>query len=193
VSESNALLVIDMQERFGWDIPKKPSQERHYIGNNIAVGLQRARCTFRPIIFIVYGGSPYRNPEYAQKYQLRGSCEACNEAIGMVDFLKHRHDANSFEPVFFKNQGDAFSNPNLHSYLLELGVREVTLMGCNTYSCVASTAIGALKKELGVTLLANCAYDSSFGLLKSQDERDYWREVFAYNGQRVTVGDIPRV
>ncbi len=165
----NAFLVIDMQKRFGWDQLKKLKKMRLDAASNIIAELQRARLASQPIVFIVCDP----RPEHATKYQLRGNCEACDHEIGMLDFLNHLHKGSSFEPVFFKGlNDDAFSNPNLGAYLLELGVTEVTLVGCNTSSCVLETAQGAIKTGLNATLLANCSYDSYHGFLWSQEDYD---------------------
>lgn len=194
----NALLIIDVQRRFGWSKTEFEWGEtevladpvRELVVANIVSELREARLSSRPIIFIVYGDMSNNN--HANKYQLAGGCAACDENIGMVNFLEHRHCEEGFEPLFFKTHDDAFSNPNLSTYLKALGIREVTLVGCNTYACVKQTACGALKAGFNVTLLGNCTYTP----IDTQDTGDRWiaevtSEKTLQGNQVVRVANIP--
>lgn len=190
----SALLVIDVQKRFGWDKIEKLRYERRQIADGIIVELQKTRLLSRPVIFIVYApyGDVSRYPEYKEKFQLQGDCEACTAAVGMQGFLQHRHGGTFFEPVFFKSNEDAFTNPNLARYLKDLEIKEVILTGGYTDLCVLRTAQGALTARFDVTLLANCTINSDARVLRTQEGADRWRELVTYcnSFQQVKVANL---
>ncbi|CAN5885762.1 isochorismatase family protein [soil metagenome] len=59
------------------------------------------------------------------------------------------------EPTFDKSVGDAFSNPALGAWIVELGADEVVLLGAQTDHCVAATLKGALAAGLKVTVVSD--------------------------------------
>jgi nicotinamidase-related amidase len=54
--------------------------------------------------------------------------------------------------VFSKHSGDAFSNPELESFIRDSGITDIEIVGVDGGGCVSMTALGALKRGYKVTL-----------------------------------------
>ena len=83
-----------------------------------------------------------------------------------------RHD-DSFEPVFIKNQCDAFSNSELHVFLRQRGVTEIKLVGCNTFQCILQTAAGGLMHGFHVALLEEGTHPA----FCNGADQNHWKEL----------------
>ncbi len=58
-------------------------------------------------------------------------------------------------PYFPKSKSDAFSNPDLDTYLKKLGVGRIYVSGVYSEGCVRATAFGAKKRGYEVFLIAD--------------------------------------
>ncbi|MFT7624106.1 MAG: nicotinamidase-related amidase [Myxococcota bacterium] len=56
------------------------------------------------------------------------------------------------DPVFTKTRADAFSNPELHTWIREHGIERLLVMGVYADACVRRTVEGALARGIAVTV-----------------------------------------
>lgn len=177
-----ALLVVDVEDDYGWG----PDESRYgLIQSRVAANIKNALARFRSegkqVIFVVYpfySGYGFRDRVQLEKsrmpvndwrrwfgqlsswaqtdFEKPSTCFVCETPHPLAPFLDHHHDP--FEPVFFKNDPDAFENPALAAYLREQEVISISLAGCSTTCCVRHTATGALKNGFNVKLLRGCVH-----------------------------------
>ena len=83
------------------------------------------------------------------------------------------------EYVFDKYKGDAFSNPNLLSFLKKETVEEIEIVGVDGGGCVALTALGAC--DAGFRVLLNT---SAIGTVFTE-KRDKYYEKLKGKGARI--------
>lgn len=169
-----ALLVVDVDSGDGWsDNIRDLDGDRLKVGRAIQEVLSTERSRGTLIIFIVLyhkyvsgqesqtslgERDPKQTPGDEIPFPSAGSCLVCGLGNGkLAAFLEHRHE-EPFEPAFVKATGNAFTNHKLAPYLRSLGVAEVVLVGCNTFSCLMDTAVGAAGNGFSVTLLRSGAF-----------------------------------
>lgn len=176
-----ALLVVDAHHYFCWEPNTIEKNEyKKVAARSIKEVLDKMRSKNRLIIFIMW---PHPRENWFSSFQLAGEtnfsgisgttiaeyeklvkdrknsglCYGCHYRDRLAEFLEHRHDP--FEPIFFKDQTDAFTNGNLAKYLESKGVTVIKLVGGSTWACVLGTACGAVKNGFSVKLLSNCIVD----------------------------------
>lgn len=118
------------------------------------------------------------NPAQTAKDSQNPKCIICDglpERSRLASFLEHKHET-PFEAAFIKKESNAFTNRGLAPYLHSKGVKEVVLVGCNTFQCVLYTAIGALKAGFNVTLLEECSYPPFNNDEGRYSTKKYWLE-----------------
>lgn len=167
VWHKRTLLVIDVDYADGWSRSLDDKEQR--VADSLVECLRNIRQARGNIVFVMF--KPNRN---ASVYQLRGSsiCLGCTHTENkLAAFLEHSHNGR-FEPVFVKNQCNAFTNPHLGEYLCKLGVRELVLAGCYRDACVLQTARGAVCAGFDVTLLEDCVSPP----FPSSEEKQRWLE-----------------
>lgn len=186
-----ALIVIDVESRFGWKILAGSRhrgrtaqklrhvlqrvrsfflQDREYVAQKLQHVLQKIRSSGGLVIFVMY---PRGN--YSDQIHYHGYCSGCDGTSSrLAPFLKHRHN-DSGEPLFFKQEMDAFSNADLNDFLHNQGVQKLLLAGSETSRCVKETAKSALAHGFAVTLLNDCAYPP----LRTQSAKTEWRNGIA--------------
>ena len=121
VSQS-ALLVIDAQDSFKmgprWARRNNPTFEK-----NVSALIDAYRAARLPVVFFLHTdmdkGFARDSPEFK-----------------LMDFLKPRKD----EPVMVKNTRNCFTSTTLQPYLIERGVRRVTITGIQMEQCCETTA-----------------------------------------------------
>ena len=149
-----AFLVVDIHGCFGWYAEQiEVDQTKKQVALATKNKLKEARRGGEIIIFAMMpdcGG---------QEFQISKNrkCIGCDTADPLAEFLEHRH-GYEYEAVFYKNRSNAFINLNLAEYLRSKSVTEIVLLGCTTFGCVLSTALGALENGFNVTLPADCTY-----------------------------------
>lgn len=179
-----AMLIIDVEVVFGWyDRIENHEEDKKQVALNIKKTLDEERVKDRIIIFIIFPNSEtntaqlhfdrHINSAFSNQRTYSGitdptgserqkttNCLGCDRMVEekIAAFLEHRHYQDAFEPVFTKDECDAFSNPLLAEYLRSENVEEVLLMGCSTEACILHTAQGALEAGFNVTLLEKCVY-----------------------------------
>ena len=121
VSQS-ALLVIDAQDSFKtgarWNRRSNPAFEK-----NVAALIDAYRTARLPVVFFLHTD---KDEGFARD----------SPSFKLMDFLKPRAD----EPVMVKNTRNCFTSTTLQPYLLEKGVRRLTITGIQTEQCCETTA-----------------------------------------------------
>jgi nicotinamidase-related amidase len=121
VSQS-ALLVIDAQDSFKagprWNRRSNPAFEK-----NVAALIDSYRTARLPVVFFLHTD---KDEGFARD----------SPSFKLMDFLKPRPD----EPVMVKNTRNCFTSTILQPYLLEKGVRRLTITGIQTEQCCETTA-----------------------------------------------------
>jgi len=120
--EQSALLVIDAQDSFKvgprWARRNNPAFEK-----NVSALVEAYRAAHLPIIFFLHTDSD-------------GGFERDSPSFRLMDFLTPRKD----EPVMIKNTRNCFTSTTLQPYLIEKGVRRVSITGIQMEQCCETTA-----------------------------------------------------
>jgi nicotinamidase-related amidase len=121
VSQS-ALLVIDAQDSFKtgprWSRRSNPAFEK-----NVTALVDAYRTARLPVVFFLHTD---KDEGFATD----------SPSFKLMDFLRPRAD----EPVMVKNTRNCFTSTTLQPYLLEKGVRRLTITGIQTEQCCETTA-----------------------------------------------------
>ncbi len=128
ISQS-VLLVIDAQDSFKtgprWERRSNPAFEK-----NVSAMVEAYRAAGLPVVFFLHTDS---DEAFARDSPL----------FKLMDFLKPRAD----EPVMVKNTRNCFTSTTLQPYLIEKGVRRVSITGIQMEQCCETTA--RLAADLG--------------------------------------------
>jgi nicotinamidase-related amidase len=118
----SALLVIDAQDSFKvgprWARRNNPAFEK-----NVSALVEAYRAAHLPVVFFLHTDSDESFAEDSPSFKL-------------MDFLKPRKD----EPVMVKNTRNCFTSTTLQPYLIEKGVRRVSITGIQMEQCCETTA-----------------------------------------------------
>jgi nicotinamidase-related amidase len=118
----SALLVIDAQDSFKlgprWDRRSNPAFEK-----NVTALVEAYRAARLPVIFFLHTD---KDEGFARD----------SPSFKLMDFLKPRSE----EPVMVKNTRNCFTSTTLQPYLIEKGVRRLTITGIQTEQCCETTA-----------------------------------------------------
>jgi nicotinamidase-related amidase len=121
ISQS-ALLVIDAQDSFKvgprWDRRNNPAFEK-----NVGALVEAYRAARLPVVFFLHTDSDEAFARDSPHFKL-------------MNFLKPRTD----EPVMIKNTRNCFTSTTLQPYLLEKGVRRLSITGIQMEQCCETTA-----------------------------------------------------
>ena len=151
--QDRALLIIDVQndfcetgfayEKSGRDI----TPIRTMVKERLLPFLMRWRSACQRSIFIC--------AHYPRdKFLTDGFPELCVAGTeGAALFLIKPDSLSSLEALFFKSELDAFSNPELDSYLRAHKVDRVLISGVTTDKCVKASISGALKRGYAISVL----------------------------------------
>jgi len=128
ISQS-ALLVIDAQDSFKtgprWERRSNPDFEQ-----NVSAMVEAYRTAGLPVVFFLHADNDEAFAKNSPHFKL-------------MDFLKPRAD----EPVMIKNTRNCFTSTPLQAYLIEKGVRRVSITGIQMEQCCETTA--RLAADLG--------------------------------------------
>ena len=117
----SALLVIDVQDSFKvgarWARRNNPAFE-----NNVSALVEAYRAAHLPVVFFLHTDSDEAFARDSPSFKL-------------MDFLKPRD-----EPVMVKNTRNCFTSTTLQPYLIERGVRRVSITGIQMEQCCETTA-----------------------------------------------------
>jgi nicotinamidase-related amidase len=118
----SALLVIDAQDSFKvgprWARHNNPSFEK-----NVGALVEAYRAAHLPVVFFLHTDSDEAFAKDSPSFKL-------------MDFLNPRKD----EPVMVKNTRNCFTSTTLQPYLIEKGVRRVSITGIQMEQCCETTA-----------------------------------------------------
>lgn len=121
----SALLVIDAQDSFK-ATPRWAQRNNLDFEKNVAVMIEAYRAARLPVVYFLHTD---RDEGFATE----------SPFFKLMDFIHPRQD----EPVFIKNTRNCFTSTPLGPYLLERGVRRVTITGIQMEQCCETTARGA--------------------------------------------------
>ena len=118
----SALLVIDAQDSFKvgprWARRNNPAFEK-----NVSALVEAYRAAHLPVVFFLHTDS---DEAFAKD----------SPSLKLMDILKPRTD----EPVMVKNTRNCFTSTTLQPYLIEKGVRRVSITGIQMEQCCETTA-----------------------------------------------------
>jgi len=118
----SALLVIDAQDSFKvgqrWARRNNPAFEK-----NVSALVEAYRAARLPIVYFLHTDNDEAFARDSPSFKL-------------MDFLKPRKD----EPVIIKNTRNCFTSTTLQPYLIEKGVRRVSITGIQMEQCCETTA-----------------------------------------------------
>jgi nicotinamidase-related amidase len=118
----SALLVIDAQDSFKvgprWARRNNPAFEK-----NVSALIEAYRAAHLPVVFFLHTDSDEAFAKDSPSFKL-------------MDFLNPWKD----EPVMVKNTRNCFTSTTLQPYLIEKGVRRVSITGIQMEQCCETTA-----------------------------------------------------
>jgi nicotinamidase-related amidase len=118
----STLLVIDVQDSFKvgprWARRNNPAFEK-----NVSALVEAYRAAHLPVVFFLHTDSDEAFAKDSPSFKL-------------MDFLKPRKD----EPVMVKSTRNCFTSTTLQPYLIERGVRRVSITGIQMEQCCETTA-----------------------------------------------------
>jgi nicotinamidase-related amidase len=120
--EQSALLVIDAQDSFKVG-PRWAKRNNTAFEKNVSTLVDAYRAAYLPVVYFLHTDS---DEAFGRD----------NPAFKLMDFLKPRKD----EPVMIKNTRNCFTSTTLQSYLIEKGVRRVSITGIQMEQCCETTA-----------------------------------------------------
>lgn len=118
----SALLVVDAQDSFK-ATPRWERRNNLAFEKNVAALIEAYRAAELPVVFFLHTDS---DEGFATD----------SPYLKLMDFIKPRPG----EPVFTKNTRNCFTSTPLQPYLLEKGVRRVTIAGIQMEQCCETTA-----------------------------------------------------
>jgi nicotinamidase-related amidase len=118
----SALLVVDAQDSFK-ATPRWERRNNLAFEKNVAALIEAYRAAELPVVFFLHTDSDEGFATDSPYFTL-------------MDFIKPR----TGEPVFTKNTRNCFTSTPLQPYLLEKGVRRVTIAGVQMEQCCETTA-----------------------------------------------------
>ncbi len=121
ISQS-ALLVVDAQDSFK-ATPKWERRDNLVFEKNVGDLIDAYRAAGLPVVFFLHTDADEGFATDSPFFKL-------------MDFVKPRPG----EPVFIKNTRNCFTSTPLQPYLLEKGVRRVTIVGIQMEQCCETTA-----------------------------------------------------
>jgi nicotinamidase-related amidase len=120
--EQSALLVIDAQDSFKVG-PRWTKRNNAAFEKNISILVDAYRAAHLPVVYFLHTDSDRAFGRDSPAFKL-------------MDFLKPRKD----EPVMIKNTRNCFTSTTLQPYLIEKGVRRVSITGIQMEQCCETTA-----------------------------------------------------
>jgi nicotinamidase-related amidase len=118
----SALLVIDAQDSFK-ATPRWERRNNHTFEKNVGALIEAYRAAGLPVVFFLHTDSDEGFATGSPFFKL-------------MDFTKPRPG----EPIFTKNTRNCFTSTPLQPYLLEKGVRRVTITGIQMEQCCETSA-----------------------------------------------------
>lgn len=139
-----ALLVIDMQNDYLYDKRQKRfAYDTEALAARVNAIIRRYQAAGSEVVYIRHIIQNLPTNRLLFGYSIAGTEGA--ELYGGLDVVSER--------VFDKLVGDALSNRALRAFLGERGIERLHLCGLDECGCVASTALGAMKRGLTAEIL----------------------------------------
>jgi nicotinamidase-related amidase len=118
----SALLVIDAQDSFKVG-PRWARRNNPVFEKNVSALVEAYHAAHLPVVFFLHTDSDEAFAKDSPSFKL-------------MDFLNPRKD----EPVMVKNTRNCFTSTTLQPYLIEKGVRRVSIAGIQMEQCCETTA-----------------------------------------------------
>jgi len=118
----SALLVIDAQDSFKVG-PRWERRSNRAFEKNVTALIEAYRSAHLPVVYFLHTDNDEAFAKDSPSFKL-------------MDFLKPRKD----EPVMVKNTRNCFTSTTLQPYLIEKGVRRISITGIQTEQCCETTA-----------------------------------------------------
>ena len=120
--EQSALLVIDAQDSFRIG-PRWTKRNNLSFERNVSALVEAYRTAKLPVVFFLHTDNDEAFGRDSPSFKL-------------MDFLKPQKN----EPVMIKNTRNCFTSTTLQPYLIEKGVRRLSITGIQTEQCCETTA-----------------------------------------------------
>lgn len=145
----DALLLIDFPKDFlmkDGRMPINPERAEHLItvANEL---INHFKKNGRIVVFV---GNEFSKTDFIPNLLRRGAALKGSDDAELDPRINKENS-----PYFTKSESDAFSNPDLDTYLKRHGVSRVYMGGVNSEGCIRATAVGAMKKGYQVPLIAD--------------------------------------
>lgn len=147
-TNNTALLVIDPQKDFFTGDKKDQLQPLHEALSKLDTFIKNCRAFRIPVVFTKYIERDGEVPQNILEKDLNGTGVV---GTGGEQFIGV--DENDADLVIEKNTWDAFSNPELHSFLQKRNIKNVLITGVDTEVCVLSTISSAFSKGYTVIVV----------------------------------------
>ncbi|QAA34884.1 cysteine hydrolase family protein [Clostridium manihotivorum] len=167
-STNKALLVIDIQEDMTGVTATKPHPYKNSeeLINNVNSVIKLSKEKGIVVVYIKY---EYRNSLLSRT--LIGKLikdTAGSEIDSRINIVS--------DNIYSKGKGDAFSNPNLDTFLKQNNINELFLVGLDASACVLKTSVGGKSRGYKVSVLKDAITTMDMSkmpkLLDKYSERD---------------------
>ncbi|WNQ14113.1 isochorismatase family cysteine hydrolase [Paenibacillus aurantius] len=145
----SALLVLDVQKDFLGEhalLPVAANQQEPLIAN-INQCIEKATQENLPVVYI---GNEFEKTQFLSNW-FRNHAALKGSPGTELDDRIYRVEGDYFP----KNRGDAFTNPELLSFLKSKQISHLFIIGVFAEGCVTDTAKGALRRSFKVTVLSD--------------------------------------
>ena len=147
--KKQAILIIDIQDDFTGENAKMPVDKNQAVEmiSNLNKLIDKTDTSKTEIIYI---GNEYSKWDILNIFRNFASIRGTDG----TKLDKRLHIVN--ETYFSKSKMNAFSNPDLASYLRAKNINEIFIGGLYADACIYGTAKGGLKEKLKVNVLTDC-------------------------------------
>ena len=152
--KKQALLIIDIQNDFTGENAKMPVDKNQAVEMilNLNKLIDKTDTSKTEIIYI---GNEYSKWDILNIFRNFASIKG-------TDGTKLDKRLQIVNKIYFpKSKMNAFSNPNLISYLKSKNIEEIFIGGLYADACIYGTAKGGIKEKLKVNILTDCVATKS--------------------------------
>ncbi|CAN5238409.1 cysteine hydrolase family protein [soil metagenome] len=144
-----AILIIDIQNDFTGNYAKMPVDKNQaaQMITNLNKLIDNTDTSKTEIIYI---GNEYSKWNFLNIFRNFAAIKGMNG----TNIDQRLHVVNKI--YFPKNKGNAFTNPNLNSYLISKNVDEIFIGGLYAEACIYETVKGGLSQNYKVNILTDC-------------------------------------
>ena len=147
--KKEAILIMDIQNDFTGENAKMPVDKKQAVQiiTNLNKLIDKTDTSKTEIIYI---GNEYSKWDVLNIFRNFAAIKGTDG----THLDKRLHVVNKI--YFPKNKGNAFSNPDLNSYLKSKNVDEIFIGGLYAEACIYGTLKGGLKQNYKINILTDC-------------------------------------